>query len=26
VDVFELRYQDLDWAIDRLRTLVQEGR
>jgi len=26
VEVFEMRYQDLDWAIDRLRTLVQEGR
>jgi hypothetical protein len=25
-DVFELRYSDLDWAIDRLRTLVREGR
>jgi hypothetical protein len=25
-DVFELRYRDLDWAIDRLRTLVREGR
>ena len=26
VDVFELRYTDLDWAVDRLRTLVREGR
>ncbi len=26
VDVFELRYADLDWAIDRLRMLVKEGR
>ena len=25
VEVFELRYDDIDWAIDRLRTLVQEG-
>jgi len=25
-EVFELRYTDLDWAIDRLRTLVEEGR
>ena len=25
VPVFELRYSDLDWAIDRLRTLVREG-
>ena len=24
--VFELRYSSLDWAIERLRTLVQEGR
>jgi hypothetical protein len=24
-EVFELRYRDLDWAIDRLQTLVQEG-
>ena len=24
-DVFELRYTDLDWAVDRLRTLVREG-
>ena len=24
-EVFELRYRDLDWAIDRLRLLVQEG-
>lgn len=26
VDVFELRYTDLDWAVNRLRTLVREGR
>lgn len=26
VDVFELRYTDLDWAIERLQKLVQEGR
>jgi hypothetical protein len=26
VDVLELRYDDLDWAIDRLRLLVEEGR
>jgi hypothetical protein len=26
VEVFELRYDDIDWAIGRLRTLVQEGR
>jgi len=25
-EVFELRYSELDWAIDRLRTLVREGR
>jgi hypothetical protein len=25
VEVFELRYTDLDWAVDRLRTLVREG-
>jgi hypothetical protein len=25
-EVFELRYSDLDWAVDRLRTLVREGR
>jgi hypothetical protein len=24
-EVFELRYNDLDWAVDRLRTLVREG-
>ena len=24
--VFELRYSDLNWAVDRLRTLVEEGR
>ena len=26
VDVFELRYSSLDWAIDRLRKLVREGQ
>jgi hypothetical protein len=26
VDVCELRYSDLDWAVDRLDTLVREGR
>jgi hypothetical protein len=26
VGVFELRYSSLDWAIDRLQTLVREGR
>jgi len=26
VDVFELRYTDLDWAIERLRKLVREGQ
>lgn len=26
VDVLELRYSDLDWAIERLRKLVQEDR
>jgi hypothetical protein len=26
VNVLELRYADLDWAIDRLRVLVEEGR
>jgi hypothetical protein len=26
VDVFELRYSDLDWAMERLRQLVREGR
>lgn len=26
MDVLELRYTDLAWAIDRLRTLVREGR
>jgi hypothetical protein len=26
VDVFELRYSDLDWAVHRLDTLVREGR
>jgi hypothetical protein len=25
-EVFELRYSELDWAVDRLRTLVREGR
>jgi hypothetical protein len=25
-DVFELRYTDLNWAVDRLRALVREGR
>ena len=25
-EIFELRYTDLDWAIDRLRTLAREGR
>lgn len=25
-EIFELRYTDLDWAIDRLRALVREGR
>jgi hypothetical protein len=25
-EVFELRYDDIDWAIDRLRLLVREGR
>ncbi len=25
-DVLELRYTDLDWAIDRLQSLVREGR
>jgi hypothetical protein len=25
-DVFELRYTDLDWAVDRLQKLVREGR
>jgi hypothetical protein len=25
-EIFELRYSDLDWAIDRLKTLVREGR
>jgi hypothetical protein len=24
--VFELRYSELDWAVDRLRTLAREGR
>jgi len=24
-DIFELRYSDLDWAVDRLDTLVREG-
>jgi hypothetical protein len=26
VDAFELRYTDLDWAIDRLQKLVREGQ
>jgi hypothetical protein len=26
VDVLELRYTDLDWAVERLRILVREGR
>lgn len=26
VKVLELRYSDLDWAVERLRTLVREGR
>jgi hypothetical protein len=26
VEVFELRYDDIDWAIGRLRMLVREGR
>ena len=26
VDIYELRYSDLDWAIDRLQRLVREGR
>jgi hypothetical protein len=25
-DIFELRYNDLDWAVDRLDTLAREGR
>jgi hypothetical protein len=25
-EIFELRYSDLDWAVDRLRMLVREGR
>jgi hypothetical protein len=25
VDVFELRYTDLDWAVDRLQKLVRKG-
>jgi hypothetical protein len=25
-EVFELRYSELDWAVDRLRTLAREGR
>jgi hypothetical protein len=25
-DIFELRYTDLNWAVDRLRVLVREGR
>ncbi len=26
IEVFELRYNDIDWAIDRLRMLVREAR
>jgi len=26
VDVLELRYSDMDWAVGRLRTLMEEGR
>jgi hypothetical protein len=26
VKVLELRYTDLDWAVERLKTLVREGR
>lgn len=26
VEVFELRYRDLDWAVDRLEMLTREGR
>jgi len=26
VDVFEMRYRSMDWAVDRLRRLVHEGR
>jgi hypothetical protein len=26
LDVLELRYTDLDWAIERLQKLVREGR
>jgi hypothetical protein len=26
LDIYELRYSDLDWAIDRLQRLVREGR
>src|SRR5581483_4989988 len=25
-EIFELRYSDLDWAVERLRMLVREGR
>ena len=25
-EVYELRYTDLDWAVHRLQTLIQEGR
>jgi len=25
-EIFELRYTDIDWAIDRLETLVRKGR
>jgi hypothetical protein len=24
-EIFELRYSDLDWAIDRLETLMRKG-
>lgn len=26
LDIYELRYSDLDWAVDRLQRLVREGR
>jgi 2-keto-4-pentenoate hydratase len=26
VEVLELRYTDLDWAVDRLRMLAEEGK
>jgi hypothetical protein len=25
-EVFELRYSELDWAVDQLRTLARKGR